>query len=42
MIIEAFGGASVENARRQLIAQCVPLITVNEFIVDKLSADEPR
>ena len=42
MIIEAFGGASVENARRQLIARCVPLITANEFIVDKLSADEPR
>ena len=42
MIIEAFGGASVENTRRQLIAQCVPLITANEFIVDKLSADEPR
>ena len=42
MIIEAFGGASVENARKQLSARCVPIITANEFIVDKLAADEPR
>ena len=37
MIIEAFGGASVEHARKQLTARCVPLITANDFIVDKLS-----
>ena len=42
MIIEAFGGASVEHARKQLTARCVPLITANDFVVDKLSADEPR
>jgi len=42
MILEAFGGASVENARRQLTARCVPLITANEVTVDELSADEPR
>ena len=42
MIIEAFGGASIENARQQLTARCVPLITANEFIIDKLSTDEPR
>ena len=42
MIIEAFGGASVENARQQMRARCVPLITANEFIIDKLTADEPR
>ena len=42
MIIEAFGGASVEHARQQMTARCVPLITANEFIIDKLTADEPR
>ena len=42
MIIEAFGGAGVEDARKQITARCVPLITANEFIMDKLSADEPR
>ena len=42
MIIEAFGGASVEHARKQLTAQCIPLITANDIIVDKLSADELR
>ena len=41
MIIEAFGGASVEHARWQVTARCVPLITANEFIIDK-PADEPR
>ena len=42
MLIEAFGGASVENARHQVVAHCVPLITANECIIDKLNADEPR
>jgi len=42
MIIEALGGASVENARQQMTARCVPLITANEFIIDKLTADVPR
>ena len=42
IIIEAFGGAGVEHAREKLKARCVPLITANEFVVNKLAADEPR
>ncbi len=42
MIIECFGGASVENARHQMVAHCVPLISANVFIIDKLTMDEPQ
>ena len=42
MLIEAFGGGSMENSRSQISARCVPLISANEFILDRLTADEPR
>lgn len=42
IIIEAFGGAGVEHSREKVKPRCIPLITANEFIVDKLTADEPR
>ena len=42
MLIEAFGCGSIENVRSQLCARCVPLISANEFILDRLTADEPR
>ena len=42
MLIEALGCGSIENARSQLCARCVPLISAYEFILDRLTADEPR
>ena len=32
----------MENSRSQISARCVPLISANEFILDRLTADEPR
>ena len=42
MIIEAYGGGVMENRKEQLAAQCVPLISANLDVVDKLTADVPR
>lgn len=42
MIIEAFGGGVMENRKEQLAAQCVPLVSANLDVVDKLTADVPR
>ena len=42
MIIEAFGGGAMKNRREQVAAQCVPLISANLDVVDKLTADVPR
>ena len=42
MIIEAYGGGVMENHKEKLAAQCVPLISANLDVVDKLTADVPR
>ena len=40
MLIEPFGGDSIENSC--MITICAPLISANHFILDRLTADEPR
>ena len=42
MIIEAYGGGVMENRKEQLAAQCVPLVSANMDVIDKLTADVPR
>ena len=42
MIVEAFGGGVLENRKEQVSAQCVPLISANLDVVDKLTVDVPR
>ena len=42
MLVECFGGALMENARESVSARCVPLISANFDIIEKLTADVPR
>ena len=42
MIVEAYGGGVMENRKEQVSAQCVPLVSANLDVVDRLTADVPR
>ena len=42
MLIQAFGGATMENEKGVVVPKCVPLVTANQFIVDALTSDDPR
>ena len=42
LLIDAFGGAEMGTRHNQFSARCVPLVTVNEFILDALADSESR
>ena len=42
LLVEAFGGAALENEREKIAARCVPIISANTDVVDKLTAAVPR
>ena len=42
MLIQTYGGATMENEKGVITPKCVPLITANEFIIDALTSDDPR
>ena len=42
MLIQGFGGASLENDAEKITPRCVPLITANDHIVDALTDNHAR
>ena len=42
LLVEAFGGATMENQRENISAHCVPIISANTDVIDKLTAAVPR
>ena len=42
LLVEAYGGASMENQRENISAHCVPIISANMDVIDKLTAAVPR
>lgn len=42
LLVNAFGGAGMVNDHIQLHAQCTPLITANEDVLEKLALAETR
>ena len=42
MLIDAYGGARMSDQHKEQKANCTPLITANEFIVDDLSKADDR
>ena len=42
MLIQAFGGTSLDNDAEKITPRCVPLITVDDHIVDALTDDYAR
>ena len=42
MLIDAFGGARMSDQHKDQTANCTPLITANEFLVDDLSKADER
>ena len=42
ILIDAFGGARMSDQHKDQSANCTPLVTVNEFVVDDLSKADDR
>ena len=42
MLIQAFGGASLENDVEKITPRCVPIITANDHIINALTDDHAR
>lgn len=42
ILIDAFGGARMSDQHKDQCANCTPLVTVNEFVVDELSKADDR
>ena len=42
MLIQAFGGASLENDVEKITPRCIPIITANDHIINALTDDHAR
>ena len=42
LLMNAFGGAEMATSRNQLVANCGPLVTANEYIIEQLSISDER